>query len=349
MKQSQVFCLFSFLLISTISFAQNKNYNYENRWGKKVLSESIDLQVTTVNTTIYSSKQSAGLAAVVGAAVPIVFEFAASNTTQILKDRFKKYANEFSAKTSEQKFYEAEGKANLPELTISRSIILDETTGEELASEIVLEPELSEDKTAFRYRIKSYQYNYAKVRVRRKYKRFDVNVDIALKYISLKNGKYEVKDLRTVNLLLPQIQADKMKNVRQTKGTSKWEKSRSEWIPFPPYPSFNIATKPAITITTTEKREFDVSVTNDPGKPKSKEQETVSKVDESKGTESTVYKDAVLYEVAVTVKEMNPFKIKAEKQKEYFEGIQFDDDGAMLGTLFQALLTEEDDDEESKD
>lgn len=343
-----LFFLFFCLKALTIN-SQVKNYGIKGE-SVKIFGEQIELEVKAIPTEVGNLKESGGLAGAIGSIVPFIYELTSHVIDQAIEKKLKKYTGEFSAKTSEEAFYSFMGKANLPQITIKRYIRIKNKDTKTLGCTIVLVPEVATDGSAFRYRVGSYEYHWMKAKTKRRFDRIDIQISLGFQYISIDSGKYEIKPMRNVSIDLVQITADGKEYKFDPKPKDKYT-AYSEWIPFPSYPKFGQKEKIELINKEVETlKKYTITENQESGKPDTlhviRERTNITN---QKTDEVELCKNCVVYEIAATVKEVNPYKVKSEQNKEFFKRIQFEEDSAMLGKILETIFTKEKNAEEVKD
>lgn len=307
-------------------FCQLTNYNDNGK--VKILAEKTILSITGERTKLKDDQQFAGLLAAAGAILPPVIDLIVSSAKEKAKKNALAYTGEYKSFVSGEKFYENNGFALLPKLTLTRSIIKRDKTND-VAVNIELVPELSTDKTAFRYYIKDKcEYKYSIAKTKGDYDYIDLNIEIKFKSLSINKDEYTLNDLRTTIVYISMV------HVGQT--TQLSEKVYSGWIPLPPRSTAKNAEVEPIT------EEKTVVKTDKDGKDeKTKEKTTTIK---SNAEEYDKLADNTgLYEVEITVTETNPYKIKAENKQAVIESSS--ESGTAILKAVVKLLTEEKEDE----
>lgn len=148
--------------------------------------------------------------------------------------------------------------------------------------------------------------------------------------------------MRNVTLDIPQINLDSRVYDLDT-GSSDWFIRRTEWIPFPAAPKVRI---PGKTYTSTKR--VNTGLTNDDKVTKTTKVEETQETKKEEYSFTSIYDNSVLYEILVTVREINPYKFRAEEELEYFKGLPFDDDATMLGAIVKLLFEKESEEENNE-
>lgn len=288
--------------LQTTVICQLKNYNDKGR--HKFLTEKTTLTMTGIETKLSKDQQFAGLVAAAGAILSPVIDLAVTNIKEKVKKNALAYKGEYKCSASGDSFYLSPDNAALPKLIIKRTILAKDGN-HKVAVEIELVPELSEDKTAFRYSVKDKCiYNYSIAKTRGDYDYIDLNLVILFKSIYINKTEYKIADLRTTTLNIPMV------HVGETNKLD--EKSYSGWIPLPTRSTAK--KKEAGPI----KEEKTIVKTNNAGvKETSKEETTINKSDIEEYEKIKV--NTGLYEIEITVTETNPYKIKVENKQTIIE------------------------------
>lgn len=291
------------ILLQTQVYCQLKNYN---DGGKvKILAEKTTLSATGISVKLTPDEQSAALIAAAGKILPPLVKGGVNGVKQKMKKNALAYKGEFKCSFSGEKFYTNNDFAALPQLTIKRTIKIKDGT-DQLAIEIVLVPELSADKTAFRYYVKDKcSYNYSIAKTKGNYDYIDLNLEIKFKSIAISKEEYKISELRATALSIPMIYVGKTKELS--------EKVYSGWIPLPPR-----STAKTIKKTDTKKSAKTTVKSGSDGKNDT----TTEEVTETKYDVEDYAKlanDNGLYEVEIIATETNPYKIKAENKQEFIE------------------------------
>lgn len=309
------------ITLQTQVYCQLVNYNDNGK--VKILTEKTTLSITGVDTELKPDEKAAGIIAAAGAILPPVIDLVVSSVKEKAKKNALAYKGEYKSFASGEKFYISEYDASLPKLTLTRTIktIKTDTT----AVNIEFVPELSEDKTAFRYYIKDRcEYKYSVAKTKGKYDYIDLNIEIKFKSLSINKDEYKLNDLRTTIISIPMV------HVGHT--TQLSEKVYSGWIPLPPRSTVkNKEAKPVTEEKTVVKTDKD-----------GKEEETSEKTTTKKSNVEEYDKLAEntgLYEVEITVTETNPYKIKAENKQAVIESSS--ESGTAILKAVLKVLTEE--------
>jgi hypothetical protein len=330
MKQV-VFSLLIFFLSITAK-AQLGNYN-ENG-NVKILSQKTELKITTTEVEVKSEKESAG--AILSGLVGPLIDVGVTAVKEKAKHNAAKFKSTFNVSASASGFWASKAKVNLPTLTIHRTVIKKDKTEEE-ALKITLTPELSPDKTAFRFIAKDgFVFKYSSAKTKGDYDYIDIMLDIKFKALLLNKSQYELKELRGTSISIPMIKVG-------TTTFSAGSSYESGWFPLPAMPTIEVETD----VTELETKTITLIGTKE-GKTVndnySSDTKTVKKKSKDKETLST---KAGLYEFEITVTESNPYKIKAENKQKMTEATG-DATGILLKTLAESLLKKEEEKKEEQ-
>lgn len=306
MKKNLLFNLL-FLLGSLGAWAQTKNYNAAGK--VPILSDKVHLQIEVVSDSLTkTNKESAGV--LLGSLLPPVIDFGMTAIKSLNKRNALKYKAEYKASASKDAFFRDESHVNLPGLILTRQIVLKDGGRAVNAVSILLQPELSADRNAFRYRLQSVTYNYSIAKTRRSYDYIEAALDIKFKNVTINKNQYEVKDARITSIVIPMIK------LGDTYTIDPKQPICSGWIPFPSKPVIE-QTK---DVTEGEIKRTVTEVTKN-GVPQPAETTT-----QTTSTQKKQIKDLVvvneksgMYEIEITVTETNPYKIKAENKQQIIE------------------------------
>lgn len=198
--------------------------------------------------------------------------------------------------------------------------------------------ELSDDKTAFRYKLKSVTYNYSIAKTKKNYDYIDAGLEIKFKALVLNKSQYEVKDLRGTTLIIPMIHVG---NTYTVDGSAS---IYSGWIPFPQKPTIEQ------TAEITERETKTVVTDIKKGGTLSPQEENKQVTTSSKRAKDVIIlnKLASLYEIEINVIETNPYKIKAENKQKLIEE-NADNGTALLKVIAEILFKEKKDEKEEKE
>lgn len=261
---------------------QIKNYNYNSK--VKILSENTTLKITGVNTRLSTDRQSSIPLIAAGTILPPAIDyFVAANKEKTAKQALA-YKGIYKCFASGDTFYLNNDFALLPKLTVTR--IIKTKSGEDIiAVKIELIPEMSADKTAFRYSVKdNCLYNYSIAKTKGRYDYIDLNLDLTFKSIFINKENYKIDELRKTSIFIPMIMVG---------NTNKLEENiYSGWIPLPTRSTY-------------------------------KQKDNYERIPVSTGQ----------YEIEITATETNPYKIKAENNKDYIEAT-----GKQTSELLKSLV-----------
>lgn len=318
------------IILQTQVYCQLVNYNDNGK--VKILAEKTTLSITGVNTKLKTDAQAAGLIAAASAILPPVVDLVATTIKEKVKKNALAYKGEYKSFASGENFYINNDYASLPKLTLTRTIKKTDGTNT-TAVNIELVPELSEDKTAFRYYIKDKcEYKYSVSKTKGEYDYIDLNIEIKLKSLSINKDEYKLNDLRTTIVSIPMV------HVGQT--TQLSEKVYSGWIPLPPRSTGkNKEVKPVTEEKTVIKTDKD-----------GKEEKTSEKTTTKKSNVEEYDKladNTGLYEIEITVTETNPYKIKAENKQAIIESSS-ESGTAILKEVVKVLTEEKEEKKEEK-
>jgi hypothetical protein len=306
--------------------------NYNDKGKIKILAEKTTLSIIGVNTKLKPDAQAAGLIVAAGSILPPVIDLVVTTIKEKAKKNALAYNGEYKSFVSGEKFYTSNDYASLPKLTLTRKI--KKTDGsDDVAVNIDLIPELSADKTAFRYYIKDKcEYKYSIAKTKGNYDYVDVNIEIKFKSLSVNKDEYKLNDLRTTIVTIPMV------HVGNT--TTLAEAVYSGWIPLPPR---STAKNTDVEPVTEEKT---VVKTNNAGVKESTKEETTTKKSNSEEYEKLA-DNTGLYEIEITATETNPYKIKAENKQKVIESSS-ESGTEILKEVIKELTKEKEDTEEKK-
>jgi len=233
MKPTIIILQLAALLTSPV-YSQTRNYTDHGKI--RVLASQATLHIEPTEERLSTERQAAGLLAAAGAILPPAVNLAADLIVQQVKQNALAYQATWSCSASGDRFYPNNDLAALPKLTLTRTI--KPRKGENItAVEIVLTPEFSDDKTAFRYSVRDpirYRWSVAKTRGCHSW----INVTLALTFRSIYINKetYKVSELRTTSLTLPMVQVGVTRELQ--------EPACSGWIPLPPRSTARVSSEP---------------------------------------------------------------------------------------------------------
>ncbi|WP_445718266.1 hypothetical protein [Flavobacterium sp.] len=306
--------------------------NYNDKGKVKILAEKTTLSITGEKAKLKPDNQVAGIVAAAGAILPPVIDLVVTSIKEKAKKNALAYKGEYKSFVSGQNFYESNDYALLPKLTLTRKI---KTTDrkDEIAVNIELVPELSADKTAFRYSIKNKcEYKYSIAKTKGKYDFIDVNIEIKFKSLSINKDEYKLNDLRTTVVTIPMVQIGNTTTLAET--------VYSGWIPLPPRSTAKNTEAEPVT------EEKTVIKTDKNGVKEKTIEETTTK--KSNVEEYDKLADNTgLYEIEITVTETNPYKIKAENKQAIIESSS-ESGTAILKEVVKVLTQEKEENKEDK-
>jgi len=290
------------IMLPTQAYCQLVNYNEKGK--VKILGEKTTLSIEGVNAKLKSDDEAAGLIVAAGTILPSVIDLVVTSIKEKAKKNALAYKGEYKSFVSGEKFYISNDYASLPKLKLIRKIMKTDKS-EHVAVNMELTPELSADKSAFRYYIKDKcEYKYSIAKTNGDYDYIDVNIEIKFKSLSINKDEYKLNDLRTTMVTIPMV------HVGNTVALA--EIVYGGWIPLPSRSTVkNIDIEPI----TEEKT---IIKTNNAGVKETNKEETTTK--KSNAEEYDKLADNTgLYEIEITVTETNPYKIKAENKKAVIE------------------------------
>lgn len=331
MKHLLILIFMSFLTL----IVKGQLGNYDQNGEVKILSQKTWLKITYKETEIKSDKEVAG--AILGAILAPIVDIGIAAAKEKAKQNAAKYKSSFVVTESGSGFWISEKKINLPVLTIIRKVLLKENETESEAMKIILEPELSPDKTAFRFIVKSpFNFVYSSAKTRKEYDYIDITLDIKFKALIVNKSIYEIKDLRATTITIP------MNKVGATSLPSDVALS-SGWMPFPTIPTLELETD----VTEQETKTVATKGTKD-GKPVDESLTTDSKSLKKKGKDKEILsKNSGLFEFEITVTETNPYKIKSENTQKLIEA-SGDASGTLLKTIIESIFKKAEEKKEEK-
>lgn len=306
------------LLCAASTQAQLKNYTADKK--VKVLSEKTCLKISESPHSLTDSLQ--GFAAVAGALLSPTIDLVSSVVKTEAKRRALLFKGEYSAAASGSGFYQSSTQVNLPDLTLTREVLIKGEAKTTEAASIVLKAELSPDKLAFRYRVAEVKYAYSIAKTKGAWDYIDVSLELTIKTLALNKSQYELKDLRGTSIQIPMIKVGGSYTLNAS------QPIYSGWIPFPPRPTVEME------VDKIEKEKKTVVVENTKnGEPLPKE------TNKSETTTSKRAKELIavegrsgVYEIGLRVLETNPYKIKAENKQKLVE-----DAGGKAADLLKAV------------
>ena len=324
--QKVIITIAAAIMLQAQAYCQLVNYNDSGK--VEILAEETSLSISGVNTRLIpDEKDKKGLNAAVGVILPPVIDLVVTSFKEKAKKNALAYTGEYRSTVSGENFYKNENYASLPELRLLR--IIKKTNGtHDVAVNIELTPELSADKTAFRYAIiDKCEYKYSIAKTKGDYDYIDVNIAIKFKSLSINKDEYKFNDLRTTIITLPMVHVGKTATLVEI--------AYSGWIPLPP----------RSTAKTTDfkpiKEEKTVIKTNNAGVKDTTLEETITK--KSNAEEYKILSDNTgLYEIEIIATETNPYKIKAENKQKIIESSS-ESGSTILKALIKELTKEKED------
>jgi hypothetical protein len=289
--------------------------NYDSKGKQKVYGEKTYLQITKAS---HPKSMGGGVAAFAALAAPAIDAFITIGK-EIRKANVKKYEGSYKASNYESGFYEDSTSVFLPKLTITRDILL--KTGTEInAATITLTPELSADRSSFRYKLTDLTYLYSIAKTKGDWDYINVNVELKFKALAINKGQYELKDLRGTNLFIPMVLVGSTYTINPNKPIY------SGWIPFPP----PVITEKTLSPETTESQEV-TTATEKAGTTTTEKATNTTKTKKAVKGEEADMKNTGTYEIECTVVETNPYKITVEYRQQLAEA-----SGDKVGELLKA-------------
>ena len=327
-------------LITGFAYCQS---NFNEKGKVPIISEDTYLLIEPQPIIDITPKDQSATAFLAGV-LPAIVDYGVTTIKELSKKRAASFAGEYKCANSGQNFYEGKAKVKLPKLTITRDVILKSDVTVVNAATIILTPELSENKTAFRYVLKDKMtYKYSKARTEGSYDYIDVSIKIQFKSVTVNKDKYEISDLRTTLLSIPMVKV----GVDYIPVNGKT--IVSGWIPLLPKSSV-IEKKLQNTPSDVSIKEVPKDVTDKSGKTETTvttvTKETTKSTDYSKETVVDMTTNAGLYEIEVTVTETNPYKIKAENKQQLIENTGDKGAEVLKAIIEQALKKDEPESEE---
>jgi hypothetical protein len=221
MKHScTIVCLSCFLTINAA--AQTRAYSDKN--NLRIVADKTTLSIRDSSVSLLEENQS-GLITTASIVLPPAADFVSALFRGAATRDAKKYQSSYSASVSSDHFYAEANEAFLPILTLKRWV-KDRKGNDHLAASIEFRPELSADKTAFRFIVHdNFLYQYATAKTIGRYDYLQLNLLINVKNLSIQKDEYRMAELRTTSLQIPMV------HVGQTRKLS--EPVCSGWIPLP--------------------------------------------------------------------------------------------------------------------
>jgi len=220
------------MLIVWVSAVQAQDYSYDQNSemrGIETFTERASLEITPMRTKILEERET--ILPIVGALAAPLVNVGISVVKASLEKRARQYLASYACTNSGDAFFETRQFANLPELTIRHSITIQDRSSSSGVKTVdalvlVLEPELSSDKHAFRYRVKSVNMAYSKARTKGKFDYIDVQLDVIFRSLATEATRQEVVTLRAFSFVIPSVKPNAPYDVTSL--------PRSSWLPFPP-------------------------------------------------------------------------------------------------------------------
>lgn len=220
------------ILVVSTSVVHAQDYSYDEHSetrGIETLTERVTLGIMPVKTRVADERETI-LPAIAAVAVPLI-DVGMSALKANLEKRSKEYQASYRCANSADAFYESRQFVNLPELTIRRSITVPDrssTTGSRSMNALIIEltPELSADRHAFRYKVKSVTMNYSKARTKGRFDYIDVQLDVVFRSLAIEGPKQDVINLRAFSLIIPSVKPHTLYDPESL--------PRTNWLPFPP-------------------------------------------------------------------------------------------------------------------
>ena len=288
--------------------AQIVNYNASGK--VRVLSSFLVLKLDTVTVQVQGAEQTASL--LPGLIAPAI-DLGVALIGEAIKHGPAKYSSVLSAGASGAGFWLTDRQVSLPRLSISRMIIPASTGIPETAFTIVLIPELSADRTAFRYQLKdSFEYRYAGVKTVRRFDFVNMEIVIRLRALTVSAGEYKLAELRSSSVQIPAMRAGHVyipSDINTAGG----------WFPFPPKPSFEVETEKASETLRTV-----ATLCTANGRPDNDTLTTLTRtIDKKSSGIQVIGQRSGNYEITVEVIEINPYKGRAvEREKVANAGLE---------------------------
>lgn len=315
--------IYLMLMLSTFTMGCGSIRNYNHNSKPKILAEKTTLSIPN------SEEKAVAMAGVVAALAPSIVDLSTKIISHKLKTDAAKYIGTYKASVSAEKFYKTDGTAELPTLLLERKVIFkDKPDSFNKAVSIKLTPELSGDSTAFRYKLdnSSFGYLYSIAKLVGKYDYIDLHLEMKVKNLTVNSNKYELNDISTVTMVIPAI---KVGDTTQFKNDIY-----SGWIPLFPQSlkeTGEIEAEVKITEISTEKTDVKKVTT------------TTSEKITTKNTRKATTVAAGVYEIEVTVSEVNMARLRAQQRAELFDATS-ESGGTFLKAIVD-LLTKKSDEE----
>lgn len=302
-----IFICLSALFLTTPVAAQ-KNFNGSS--GIAILGDYVHLELVPHEINLHELE---GLGPVSGAVLPPLIDFTVKAVEEKIRRNALKYKGTYRVAESGEAFYPNPAVIALPELRLTRTI-LDKHENRIPAVSLTFLPELSSDKTAFRYRLdETYNYAYSVAKTKGDHDYIDVTVEVTVKAIYVDKNKHDVKTLRTVLMTLPMVHVDDAKPFDHP--------VVSGWIPLPPNSTGRVM------------KDQEQKVTKTVEKGNSIEKTVTTTINHKEESFEVLPGNAVQYEVELVVTEENPYKIRAEQKKQFIEKT-----GSAAGDVAKAIV-----------
>jgi len=345
-------CLSHFLIV-----AQTKNYRSDGR-PIKVLGEKVLVSISDYNVDLDTPGESFGAA--IGALLPSIIDLSSNIIKQKLTNNAERFTGEYGGKKSHEGFFDGKTKRNLPKITITRSVINDDHVKVDDVNKMVLVPELSKDKTAFRFKLdRAFVYKYSKAKVNKKFRYLDVEISITMRALTLKEGSYDLKELRTSTIKVSNVEV-KSNNANLT------DDYYSGWFPLFSPPTMKISKSMdsgsklnVLEVKTVTTQEYCLDKDGERIKCMDKDGKKIKNSNQTKElltstmtrnakTKVQKFQDTGLYEIEVKVSEINPYKIKANELKETFTGVE-EKSLIVLKGILESFKSKDDSEEEEEE
>lgn len=215
-----IVCLTCFLTIN----AAAQTHAYSDKNHLRIVADKTTLSIRDSSVSLLEENQSA-LMTTASIVLPPAADFVSALLEGAATRDAKKYQSSYSASVSSDHFYAEANEAFLPILTLKRWV-KDKKGNDHLAACIEFRPELSADKTAFRFMVSdNFLYQFATAKTIGRYDYLQLNLLINVKNLSIQKEEYRMATLRTTSMQIPMV------HVGQTRKLS--EPVYSGWIPLP--------------------------------------------------------------------------------------------------------------------
>lgn len=202
--------------------AQTRAYSDKNHL--RIVADKTTLSIRDSSVSLLEENQSS-LITTAGIVLPPAADFVSALLVGAATRDARKYQSSYSASVSSDHFYAEANEALLPILTLKRWF-KDRKGNDHLAASIEFRPELSADKTAFRFVVRdNFLYQYTTAKTTGRYDYLQLNLVINARSLSIQKEEYRIAVLRTTTLQIPMV------HVGQTRKLS--EAVYSGWIPLP--------------------------------------------------------------------------------------------------------------------